>query len=237
MQFEDLLSEFDLSKFLKSLPSSPGIYRMFDKSSNIIYIGKAKNLKKRVSSYFSGKAQDSKTIRLVKQIIYVEVTVTNSDYEAYILESNLIKKYKPKYNIVFKDDKAYPFIVVSGHKFPNIYGHRGKRNKTDTYYGPYVSLSSVKDTLSLIQKIFNVRQCKDSFFNSRTRPCLQYQIDRCSAPCVGYISQEEYVAEVDELNLFLSGNLNEVLSSVAKKMEQASEQEKYELATKYRDQL
>jgi excinuclease ABC subunit C len=237
MSIENNNANFNLKTFLKNIPSSPGIYRMYDANSVIIYVGKAKNLKKRVNSYFSGKAKDSKTIRLVRQIDYVEVTVVNSDYEAYILESNLIKRHRPKYNILFKDDKAYPYIVVSGHKFPKVYGYRGKKNKTDTYYGPYVSLSSVKDTLALLQKIFRVRQCKDSFFNARTRPCLQYQIKRCTAPCVGYIDQNEYAREVEALTAFLTGNLNDVLALVGERMEVASESESYELAAKYRDQL
>ncbi|MDC0535953.1 excinuclease ABC subunit UvrC, partial [Francisellaceae bacterium] len=237
MSVENNNANFNLKTFLKNIPSSPGIYRMYDANSVIIYVGKAKNLKKRVNSYFSGKAKDSKTIRLVRQIDYVEVTVVNSDYEAYILESNLIKRHRPKYNILFKDDKAYPYIVVSGHKFPKVYGYRGKKNKTDTYYGPYVSLSSVKDTLALLQKIFRVRQCKDSFFNARTRPCLQYQIKRCTAPCVGYIDQNEYAREVEALTAFLTGNLNDVLALVGGRMQKASEDEAYELAAKYRDQL
>ena len=235
--FENSAKNFDQETFLKKLPNSPGVYRMFDSADRIIYIGKAKNLKKRVNSYFTGKAKDNKTLRLVKQIAYVDIIVADSDYEAYILESNLIKKHRPKYNILFKDDKAYPYIVVSQHKFPKVYGYRGKKNKSDTYYGPYVSLSSVKDTLSLLQKIFQVRQCKDSFFNARTRPCLQYQINRCSAPCVGYINENDYTDEVKSLNAFLTGKLSDVLDKVAQKMEQASELEQYELAVKFRDQL
>ena len=228
---------FDLADYLQNLPALPGIYRMLDKHGEVLYVGKAKHLKRRVSSYFSGKAQDAKTMRLVNHIARIEVTVVQSDYEAYILESNLIKEYRPRYNILLKDDKAYPYIAISSHPYPRVYGCRGRVNRRDSFFGPYVSLASMKQTLALIQKIFKVRQCTDSYFHNRSRPCLQYQIGRCTAPCVGYVSAEGYAAEVQDLKLFLKGHLNEVLEQVADKMQNASEQEYYELAATYRDQL
>jgi excinuclease ABC subunit C len=228
---------FDITSFLENLTTHPGVYRMIDQHQKIIYIGKAKNLKKRVSSYFQKTAKDRKSMQLVALIERVEITVTHSDYEAFLLESTLIKKYKPRYNILFKDDKSYPYLVVSKHSFPRVYGFRGKVKATDKYFGPYVSLSSVKDTLSLLQKIFPIRQCQDSYYRARTRPCLQYQIKRCMAPCVGYVSQEDYQDQVALLDRFLNGQLRVVLEDVSLKMERAAELEKYELASTYRDQL
>ncbi|MDA7742053.1 excinuclease ABC subunit UvrC [Francisellaceae bacterium] len=228
---------FNLDDFLKNLTAHPGVYRMFDVNQNILYIGKAKNLKKRVSSYFQKTAKDTKTMQLVSRIVKVEITITNSDYEAFLLESNLIKKHRPRYNILFKDDKSYPYLVLSGHDFPRVYGFRGKANKREKYFGPYVSLSSIKDTLSLLQKTFLVRQCQDAYYRSRTRPCLQYQIKRCMAPCVGYISQEDYQEQVDLLEQFLNGRLHQVLERVSLKMEESSISQNYELAGIYRDQL
>lgn len=227
----------NLSATLKTLPKLPGVYRFFDKSHTLIYVGKAKSLFKRVNSYFQKKAHDAKTMRMVSKVEFVEFTVTSSDYDAFILESNLIKKHKPYYNIFFKDDKSYPYVVVSHHEFPRLYGFRGKTDKKSSFFGPYPSLSSVKDTLSLLQKLFPIRQCQQSYYKARTRPCLQYQIKRCLAPCVGLTTNEEYSGQVELLKEFLEGKLTKVLARVSEKMQQASEKEAYELAAKLRDQL
>ncbi|WP_119342586.1 excinuclease ABC subunit UvrC [Facilibium subflavum] len=228
---------FDLESFLKNVSTHPGVYRMYDKQGNIIYVGKAKNLNKRINSYFSKGAKDLKTQSLVAQIHYIDITVTPSEYEAYLLESSLIKKHKPKYNILFKDDKSYPYLALSHHDFPRLYGFRGKPDKKATYFGPYVSLASMRETLVLLQKIFPVRQCEDSYYKARTRPCLQYQIKRCSAPCVNKISKETYAEQVDLLKRFIQGKLSSVLEEVSNKMHQAAEQHDFEKAAMLRDQL
>ena len=227
----------DLTSFLKNLTTHPGVYRMYDKTHTILYIGKAKNLYKRVNSYFTKGAKDLKTQALAQQVAFIDITVTPSNYEAFLLESALIKKYKPKYNIIFKDDKSYPYLHLSNHAFPRLTGFRGKPKKNGNYFGPYVSLSSMKDTLILLQKIFTVRQCEDSYYRNRSRPCLQYQIKRCSAPCVGKISSEAYRSQVDLLTKFIKGKLSSVLEEVSQKMHAAAENELFEEATRLRDQL
>ncbi|MCF6767679.1 excinuclease ABC subunit UvrC [Thiotrichales bacterium 19S11-10] len=227
----------DLTSFLKKIPKLSGVYRMYDKHDALIYVGKAKNLYKRVNSYFQNKAHDTKTMHLVSKVKAIDFTVTSSDYDAFILEGNLIKEHKPHYNIFFKDDKSYPYIGISKDSFPRVFGYRGKLNNRADYFGPYPSLSSVKDTLSLLQKLFPIRQCQDSYYKARTRPCLQYQIKRCLAPCVGYVSEKAYQTQVDLLKQFLEGNLTSVLADVAQKMKAASDDEAYELAAILRDQL
>ncbi|WP_116964520.1 excinuclease ABC subunit UvrC [Fastidiosibacter lacustris] len=229
--------DFDLSSFLKNLTPYPGVYRMYDGEGNLLYVGKAKNLHKRVNSYFNRGAKDLKTQTLAAQVNFIDITVTPSDYEAFLLESALIKKHKPKYNILFKDDKSYPYLYLSDHVFPRLSGFRGKPRKNGQYFGPYVSLVSMKETLTLLQKLFVVRQCEDSYFNNRSRPCLQYQIKRCSAPCVGKISEEAYQLQVDLLARFVSGKLSGILQEVSTKMHQASENEYFEEAARLRDQL
>ncbi|MCF6764476.1 excinuclease ABC subunit UvrC [Thiotrichales bacterium 19S3-7] len=227
----------ELTTFLKKIPKLSGVYRFFDDSNHLIYVGKAKNLYKRVNSYFQKKAHDTKTMYMVTKVKRIEFTVTSSDYDAFILESNLIKKHKPHYNIFFKDDKSYPYIVISKDQFPRVFGFRGKVDKKNDYFGPYPSLSSVKDTLSLLQKLFPIRQCQNSYYKLRTRPCLQYQIKRCLAPCVGLTTASIYQVQVDLLKQFLDGKLTQILAFVSQKMHQASDSEDYELAIRLRDQL
>ena len=210
---------FDLKHFLANLTTHSGVYRMFDKDCVIIYVGKAKNLKNRVNSYFSKGAKDTKTLIMVPQIKKIEITVTPSDYEAYLLESNLIKQYMPKYNILFKDDKSYPYLVISKDEFPRVSFYRGKSaNKQGECFGPYVSISSVKNALNLIQRIFPIRQCENTYYKSRNRPCLQYQIKRCSSPCMDLVSKDEYMEQIAILKKFLTGKFNSVLEDISEKM-------------------
>ena len=178
------MKTFDSKALIKGLPARPGVYRMFDEHGSILYVGKAKNLKSRVSSYFRSSALDTKTIALVSKIHSVETTVTASETEALLLEQSLIKEHRPPYNIVFRDDKSYPYVFLStGDDYPRLAFHRGGRKKKGRYFGPFPSAHSVRDSLNVLQKVFQVRQCEDSFFKNRTRPCLQYQIKRCSGSC------------------------------------------------------
>ena len=230
--------KFDLKSFLANLTTHSGVYRMLDKDNEIIYIGKAKNLKNRVNSYFSKGAKDSKTLIMVSQIKRIDITITPSDYEAFLLENNLIKQHRPKYNILFKDDKSYPYLVISKDKFPRVFFYRGgAAYKKGQCFGPYVSISSVKSALNIIQKIFPIRQCENSYYKARVRPCLQYQIKRCLAPCVGMVSQEQYFEQIDILKKFLKGKFSSVLEQVSQKMYQASENMEYEKAQVYKNQL
>lgn len=228
---------FDLNSFLDSLTRHPGVYRMYNKEHVILYIGKAKNLYERVNNYFKNGAKEHKTQILAEQVAFIDITVTPSDYDAFLLESTLIKKYKPKYNILFTDDRSYPYLYLSEHVFPRLTGFRGKPLKKGHFFGPYTSLACMKDTLLLLQKLFLVRQCEDSYFNSRSRPCLQYQIKRCNAPCVAKITPEKNKVQVDLLVKFMSGKLTPVLREISQKMNNASECERFEEATKFRDQL
>jgi excinuclease ABC subunit C len=228
---------FDLDSFLKNLTTHPGVYRMYNKARKIIYIGKARNLHKRINSYFNKETKELKTQALVRHIAYIDITVTPSDYEAYLLESSLIKQHRPHYNIVFKDDKSYPYLVISDHDFPRLYGFRGKVHKKGTFFGPYVSLASMRDALVSLQKLFPIRQCQDSYFSNRSRPCLQYQIKRCTAPCVGKISQQDYEIQVSLLKRFIQGKLSDVLGEISDKMHQAALDENFEQAAQLRDQL
>jgi excinuclease ABC subunit C len=231
-------NNFDPKSFLKNVPNLPGVYQMFDSQGNILYVGKARDLKKRVSSYFSRKATDTKTQTLVNQINEITITVTRSDNEALLLESNLIKEFRPRYNILLRDDKSYPFLHLSAHEdFPRLDFHRGPRQAPGRYFGPYPSAGAVRETLTLLQKVFKIRQCSDSFFANRSRPCLQYHIKRCTAPCVGYIEPEGYAVNVKHAVLFLEGKNNQVIDELAQKMEQASDKLEYEMAARLRDQI
>lgn len=231
-------SSFDSSAFLKTLTHKPGVYRMLDAGKNILYIGKAKDLHKRVSSYFRKSGLLPKTSVLMGQVCDIEITVTHTESEALILESNLIKKYRPRYNVLLRDDKSYPYIYLSADQdFPRLSFHRGARRVRGRYFGPYPSSGAVRDSLSLLQKLFPVRQCDDSFFRNRSRPCLQYQIKRCTAPCVDLISKEAYQQDVKNAVLFLEGKSTEVINGLVDRMEKASELQEYELAAKVRDQI
>lgn len=232
------MTPFDSKAFIKRLPSRPGVYRMFDEEEGILYVGKAKNLKNRVSSYFRSNALDSKTMALVSRIQKVETTVTGSETEALLLEQSLIKEYKPPYNIVFRDDKSYPYILLTtGDKYPRLAFHRGAQKKKGRYFGPFPSAHSVRDSLNILQKVFQVRQCEDTFFKNRARPCLQYQIKRCSGPCCGLISTEDYADDVQHAAMFLEGKNNAVMQDYANKMEDASDKLEFEKAAHYRDQV
>lgn len=226
----------DLDNFLKSLTTRPGVYQMMDQHGTVLYVGKAKNLKKRVTSYFKRVVSDTKTQVLVSKIVKIDITITQSDNEALLLESNLIKKLKPRYNVLLRDDKSYPYLYLTAHEdFPRLDFHRGAKSKKGRYFGPYPSAGAVRETLTLLQKLFKLRQCSDSFFNNRTRPCLQYQIKRCTAPCVNYISPEDYQQNVHYAVLFLEGKNQVIVKELINKMDQASSKLAYETAAKYRD--
>lgn len=230
---------FDAKGFLKSVTESPGVYKMYDADGHILYVGKAKRLKARLASYFRSTGLNVKTRSLVARIRDIQVTVTHSETEALLLEQTLIKALRPPYNILMRDDKSYPYVFVNDkHGFPALEFRRVRRKRNDgRYFGPYPSSVAVKDTLQLMQKIFRIRNCEDSEFSHRDRPCLQYQIDRCTAPCVGYISQEEYRTQLHHAVQCLSGKSNEVALSLSDEMEKAAEALAFEKAGFIRDQL
>ena len=229
---------FDRKSFLRSLTHRPGVYRMLDVKHKVIYVGKARDLKKRVSSYFTRSHDSVKTAAMMELVANVEVTVTNTEAEALILEYNLIKQHKPRFNVILRDDKSYPYIYVStNHRFPRLQFHRGPRKGKGRYFGPYPSSGAVRQTLNELQKLFLIRQCQDSYFSNRTRPCLQYQIKRCTAPCVDLISEEQYRQDVDAAIEFLAGRNKRVIDTFVARMEEASAEQHYELAARYRDQI
>lgn len=229
---------FDHQSFLKSVTSKPGVYRMYDDSNTVIYVGKAKNLKNRLASYFRKEVNSTKTKALVAQIVAIEITVTGSETEALILENNLIKEFQPKYNILLRDDKSYPYILVTDHRHPRIAMHRGAKRHKGEYFGPFPSAGAVWESLRIMQKVFPVRQCEDTFYKARSRPCLQHQLKRCSAPCIeGYVSDEDYNEQVNLVKQFLSGKSQDVINHLIGNMEQASEQLNFENAALYRDQI
>ncbi len=229
---------FDSRAFLKTLTTRPGVYRMLDDEGKVLYVGKAGDLRKRVSSYFRRTGLSAKTRVLVDQIVDVEVTVTRTEVEALLLESNLIKQLRPRYNVLLRDDKSYPYIYLSTHQdFPRLCLHRGARRRKGRYFGPYPSAGAVRESLHLLQKLFRVRQCEDSFFSNRSRPCLQYQIKRCTAPCVGLIGREQYAADVAHTVMFLEGRSSQVVDGLVNDMEAASVAQDYEQAAVYRDQI
>ncbi|MCK4841928.1 MAG: excinuclease ABC subunit UvrC, partial [Methylococcales bacterium] len=231
-------ADFEIKDFLKNLTKRPGIYKMLNAKAEIIYIGKAKNLKNRVSSYFRTKTASPKQQAMVAKIVTIEVTVTHTEGEALLLESQQIKRYKPRYNICLRDDKSYPYLFISSyHDFPQISFHRGAKKKRGKYFGPYPSAGAVKETLKLLQKIFPVRQCEDSYYNNRTRPCLQHQIERCTAPCVGLIDKENYAVDIENTILFLEGKSDLLINQLIDKMEMASNDLEFERAAVFRDQI
>ena len=228
----------DLEIFIHNLTQQPGVYRMLDDAGKILYIGKARNLKKRVSSYFIKTAVSVKTRVMLAKIHSIEVTVTHTEKEALLLENNQIKQFQPRYNILFRDSKSYPYICFSPeHDFPRFSYYRGAKRKSDRYFGPYPSAGAVRNTLNLIKSLFAVRQCTDRFFRNRTRPCLEYQIKRCSAPCVGLISPVDYAEDVQHTIMFLRGEGAQVIDSLIKPMQQAADALEYERAARYRDQI
>ena len=239
MDNEQVASQgFDVKAFLKTLTQRPGIYKMLDAGGEIIYIGKAKNLKNRVSSYFRSNAASPKQQAMVARVASIEVTVTHTEGEALLLESQLIKRHKPRYNISLRDDKSYPYVFLSSfHDFPQLTFHRGAKKRKGKYFGPYPSASAVRETLQLLQKIFPVRQCEDSYYNTRSRPCLQHQIERCTAPCVGLVSKEQYQSDVDNTILFLQGQGGALIAQLVGKMEAAAATLDFERAAAVRDQI
>ena len=231
-------NEFEPKSFLRSLTHRPGVYQMLNAKHKVIYVGKALDLRKRVSSYFQRTHADAKTASIMEGMARVEVTVTNTEAEALILEYNLIKRHKPRFNVILRDDKSYPYIYVSTtHPFPRLQFHRGARKGKGRYFGPYPSASAVRKTLNELQKLFLIRQCQDSYFNNRTRPCLQYQIKRCTAPCVGYIDQATYAEDISAAILFLEGRNRGVIDAMVERMERASDAKEYEQAARFRDQI
>lgn len=228
---------FDAQEFLRHLTHQPGVYRMYDETGEVIYVGKAKDLKKRVSSYFRKQLDTPKTQTLVRQIASMDITVTNTEAEALILENNFIKKYRPRYNVLLRDDKSYPFILVSQHQHPRLAFHRGARREQGDYFGPFPNGVAVRESLRLMQKLFPVRQCDDSYYRARSRPCLQYQLQRCLAPCVNYCSDTEYNTQVNLAKQFLRGNNQQVIDTLVTYMETASQGLEFERAARFRDQI
>lgn len=235
---ESLADSFDSARFLASATQQPGIYQMFDAEGKILYVGKAKNLKARLSSYFRKTGLTVKTAALVAKIRHIEVTITASETEALILEQNLIKSNRPPYNILLRDDKSYPYIFISSNEdYPRISFHRGAKKKLGDYFGPFPNVSAARESLSFLQKTFRIRQCEDSVFKNRSRPCLQYQIKRCTAPCVNFITPEEYANDLRHTGMFLAGNSDKLMRELADQMDEASRELQFEKAAAFRDQI
>lgn len=232
------MPQFDAKQFLAHCARKPGVYRMLDDDGGVLYVGKARDLRARLNSYFQKNVTGAKTRALVSRIAGVETTVTASEAEALLLEQSLIKSLRPPYNILLRDDKSYPYIkITTSDEYPRITFHRGKRRPGSRYFGPYPSAGSVRETLALVEKVFRVRNCRDSFFRNRTRPCLQYQIERCTAPCVDFVSREAYAEQVRMAMDFLSGRSRQVSDHLTEQMEKAAEQLDFERAAELRDQL
>ncbi len=233
---ESITTEFDHRAFIKTLTSRPGVYRMLDREGMVLYVGKARDLKKRVGSYFT-RSNNRRTQLMVSKISSIEVTVTHTEAEALILENSLIKRLKPRYNVLLRDDKSYPYIFLSDEQFPRLAFHRGAKKEKGRYFGPYPNAGSMRATLQLLQKLFPIRQCEQSFYHNRSRACLQYQIKRCSAPCVGLVSEQEYARDLQDAVLFLEGKTNQVVDKLVARMEQASADLEFEQAARIRDQI
>jgi len=230
---------FDPATVLAHLTHRPGVYRMLDAAGTVIYVGKARDLKRRVTSYFQGsRAHDGKTIALVRSIAGLEVTVTRTEVEALMLEYNLIKEHRPRFNVMLRDDKSYPYILLEeGHRFPRLSFYRGPRTSKGRLFGPYPNAGAVRESLNQMHKLFQLRQCEDSYFENRSRPCMQHQIERCTAPCVGLISEADYASDLEHAVLFLEGHSDVVTARLGERMEQASRELQFERAAQYRDQL
>ena len=232
------MTGFDYKSSLEKMTHHPGVYRMLDGAGALLYVGKAKDLKKRVASYFGKQPDSPKTRALVRQIQAVDVTVTRTEAEALLLESNLIKQHKPRYNVVLRDDKSYPYLYLSSDdQYPRLSFYRGAKSGKGQYFGPYPSAKSARRTLNLTQKLFRIRQCDDTFFKNRSRPCLQYQIKRCTAPCVGLVDDEIYREDVKHSVMFLEGRNEEVIEELTGPMQKAADRQDYERAAQYRDQI
>jgi excinuclease ABC subunit C len=236
MTAPDIPGGFDPQAFIETLTRRPGVYRMTGAGGEVLYVGKAKDLKRRVATYFS-RAQAGRVQLMISQVARIEVTVTNTEAEALILENHLIKELKPRYNDLLRDDKSYPYLYVSAGAFPRLAFHRGARSAKGRYFGPYPSASAVRETLRLLQKVFPVRQCEDSVYRNRSRACLQYQIHRCTAPCVGLVSEERYAQDVADTVLFLEGRTGEVVDALVARMEGHAQRLEFEQAARLRDRI
>ncbi|MCK4709614.1 MAG: excinuclease ABC subunit C, partial [Gammaproteobacteria bacterium] len=231
-------NEFDHQAYLKTVNSLPGVYRMFDKSNQVIYVGKAKDLKKRLSSYFRKSGLSPKTQSLVSHICAIEIINTRTESEALLLENDLIKNLNPRYNILFRDDKSYPYIQLTAHDYPRLKVYRGATKASKgQFFGPFPSAGAIRYSIQHLQRIFKLRNCDDSMFKNRSRPCLQYQIKRCTAPCVEYVTKEQYRLQIKQAELFLKGQNETLISDQIKLMEQSSAKLEFEKAAEYRDNI